>query len=310
MHDRLTPDLLARLPELAEAITRRPRRAFQREENVRHHLEAFGNNVPHALAAMASTLKPSTYSTYVKIARNLHPELELSRFAHHARKLQLQPENRPKSAETLSPSQLRRLLNDSAPHMRNSLTLMILTAGRAVDLQHFSASLVDGLWKIEMICRVDPVDGLIAPKSDPQATRRIVKWLPQGDFDPSDPSLSTMTWKDVDSAVKALFPHATPHSIRNSVIKFLEARGYTTPQIATISGHAQTAVPGMLPYITNRPNDDGTKMCLFLVSVIAREMHIRTAWPEGRPPDLPRQQQAAAAPRLVLRLRPREESQQ
>jgi hypothetical protein len=153
---------------------------------------------------------------------------------------------------------------------------MVMTAARAADLKHMWATKVESHWRIEFLCREEPDGELVPPKSDREATRRIIKWIPDGNYDVSRAALATASWDHINNAIKMIFPTATPHSIRGSVVKILEANNFDTTQIALVTGHAVRNVPGAVSYQNHLPRDSGTKMALQMTRVVARQVGIKT----------------------------------
>lgn len=272
LHHRF-PSVIAQVHNQIETI-RRPRGPAVLR-TVQNHLEAFGHDPDAFLAATSLTASASTLSSYTSAVKRIFSASgrDFKEYARFARLRKLTVEGKPKPAEVLSPAQLHQLTTQLAPEIANWVKVMILTAGRAVDLQHMHASLVEDLWKVEFLCRLDDVVGLVPPKSDREATRRIIKWLPQGDFDPT--TVRAARWHVVNKAIQGLFPFATAHSIRGSVIKLLEHEGYETTEIALVSGHAPRNVPGATSYLQHLPRDRGTLKEIELVRVVADRTGIR-----------------------------------
>jgi hypothetical protein len=168
----------------------------------------------------------------------------------------------------VTPEALKDLRPRIAEDLWNTIAVMWVSASRAIDLQHFSAELVGGFWRISLFCR-DERGGLVPPKSDQAATRLITKWLP------NVPGLNLQpprwhTWAEIRAALRPL-KGATPHSIRVSAVRFLESSGFSTAEIATLTGHAPGNA-GVSNYVARVAADPAAQMSLRLSRLLAAKL--------------------------------------
>jgi hypothetical protein len=259
------------------SLIRKPR-GEKTVTTVKTHLAHFNWDPDAFLTAVSLAGSPSTLASYTSATKKIFSASgrDFSEYARHARFKKLTLEGRPRPAQALSALQLRRLIQDSPPTAANLLKVMILTAARAADLRHIHAEKIEHHWRLEYLCREEENGELVPPKSDREATRRIIKWIPNGDFDLSPGTLSTANWDQINNAIKAKFAWATPHSIRGSVVKILEANNFDSTSIALVTGHAVRNVPGAMSYLNHLPRDLGTLKALEMTRLLARTVGIKT----------------------------------
>lgn len=269
---RLTPSVLKQIPRRIAAIEKVPAALKARRQTVQRHVDRFHGDIRRAFAAMSLVLRPSTVRTYTTTLAAMQPELQrtLAPYKTYAQKAMLTVVGKPIGATVLSPLQFATLLTDTPRTMRLALIFMWATASRAIDLQHVSTTMVQGVWKIELLCREEEDGALIAPKSDRGALRRIVKWIrPHPAFDPVP--IRWPTWSEIDVFTKRAA--TTPHAIRRSSIQYLESLGYTSLQISALSGHSTPSgstsnVKGVSPYLAVLPSDPGAILCATLAQAL------------------------------------------
>lgn len=266
---RINPAARARVPTIRSHIEVGTKERRAREERARRYLDAFGGDPGDMLATMAATCRPSTTRTYAAMIATIAPATKPTarKYEHWARKAMKTEWGRPAGAETFAVEDFRALLGRLPVDMAAVLRLMWATASRAADLSHFKSTIVQGHWRIELGTRqADSRWDLRAPKSDPRSTRDLLKWAPvRPDF--PTPIGPFPSWSEIDVAMKQL--STTPHAIRRTAIQFLEKKGFTTAEIATLTNHSPSAAaPGAAPYLAKVPTDPAAKTCARLVTTL------------------------------------------
>jgi hypothetical protein len=267
---RLTPSVLQRIPGRISIIESVRPALLARRALVERHVAHFNGDFRSAFAAMSLVLRPGTVRTYASTFAAANPQhrRQIAPYTRFARRALLTRSGRPVGATPVTPEALKDLRPRIAEDLWNTIAVMWVSASRAIDLQHFSAELVGGFWRISLFCR-DERGGLVPPKSDQAATRLITKWLP------NVPGLNLQpprwhTWAEIRAALRPL-KGATPHSIRVSAVRFLESSGFSTAEIATLTGHAPGNA-GVSNYVARVAADPAALMSLRLSRLLAAKL--------------------------------------
>jgi hypothetical protein len=236
-----------------------------RRERAKREMKAFAFDPDRLLAAAALTCRPSTVKTKAAVLAATFPHLsqQIRPHADWARKRLMMASGRPVSARLFSPVEFAAVCRDF-PDKKIARACRVLwaTASRAGDLRHFRPTKLlcgaGAVWKITFEV-IDSCGRLRAPKG--AATRVITKWIPAvHEFDPT--GLDQVTWADVDSLTKVL--GCTPHSIRQTASRHLEALGFSELDRAALTGHAVSGIsaPGVRFYSTGSWADPQSKLAL------------------------------------------------